>query len=156
VPMHPCKSTLGNIWLECLRPPCHFRQQVWHSVTPHIFPFGIFYSRHQEEKTLKINKVWTNISNSTYTVHQTPERPARLNFILLKGTVPRDFRLQGWLWISFSQAPEYTIRTVSNYLENSRRYSQIKVHHQCRWHLWQMKQNLNEESFNFRKNSKWP
>ncbi len=29
----------------------------------------------------------------------------------------------------FPQAPEYPIRTVSNFFENSRRYSQIKVHH---------------------------
>ncbi len=41
-------------------------------------------------------------------------------------------------WISFPQAPGYTIRVVSNLFENSRRYSQLKVHHQCRWHRWQI------------------
>jgi hypothetical protein len=48
------------------------------------------------------------------------------------------------------QAPEYTIRAVSNFFENSRRYSQIKVatginnksethgkiFHRCRWYRW--------------------
>jgi hypothetical protein len=34
--------------------------------------------------------------------------------------------------ISFSQAPEYTIRAVSIFFENWRRYSQLKVHHRCR------------------------
>ncbi len=29
-------------------------------------------------------------------------------WLRLKGTVPRDFRLQAFLWISFPQAPEYT------------------------------------------------
>ncbi len=42
-----------------------------------------------------------------------------------KGTVPRDFRLS--TWISFPQVPNYTIRAVSNFFENSRRYSQLKV-----------------------------
>jgi hypothetical protein len=32
-------------------------------------------------------------------------------------------------WISFPQAPDYTIRAVSNFFENSRRYSQLQVHH---------------------------
>jgi hypothetical protein len=34
--------------------------------------------------------------------------------------------------ISYPQAPDYTIRAVSNFLKNSRRYLQLKVHHQCR------------------------
>ncbi len=42
-------------------------------------------------------------------------------------------------WISFPQAPEYTIRVVSNFFENSHNYSQLKVHYRCRWHRWQMK-----------------
>jgi hypothetical protein len=29
----------------------------------------------------------------------------------------------------FPQAPDYTIRAVSTFFENSRRYSQLKVHH---------------------------
>ncbi len=48
---------------------------------------------------------------------------------LFKGTVPRDFWLQVFLWISFPQAPEYTTKAVSNFFENSRRYSQLKVHY---------------------------
>ncbi len=59
----------------------------------------------------------------------------------------RDFRLQVFLWIIFSQAPEYAIRAVSNFFENSRRYLQLKVHHRCRWHWWKMKKNFNQKSF---------
>ncbi len=44
----------------------------------------------------------------------------------LKGTVSRDFLLLVF-FISFPPAPEYPIRTVSNFFENSRRYSQLKV-----------------------------
>ena len=33
----------------------------------------------------------------------------------LKGTVPRDFWLQVFTWISFPQAPEFPIRAVSNF-----------------------------------------
>ncbi len=41
-------------------------------------------------------------------------------------------------WISFPPAPEYPIRTVSNFFENLRRYSQVKVHHQYQRHRWQI------------------
>ncbi len=58
---------------------------------------------------------------------------------LFKGTVSRDFRLLVFSWISFPQTPEYTIRAVSNFFQNSRRYSQLKVHHRCRLHRWQIK-----------------
>ncbi len=34
--------------------------------------------------------------------------------------------------ISFPPAPEYPIRTVSKFFENSRRYSQLKVDYRCR------------------------
>ncbi len=39
-------------------------------------------------------------------------------------------------------APEYPIRTVSNFFETSRRYSQVKVHHRCRWHPWQIMRTI--------------
>jgi hypothetical protein len=48
----------------------------------------------------------------------------------LKGTVPRDFRLQVFYMDQFPQAPDYTIRAVSNFSENSRRYLELKLHHQ--------------------------
>jgi hypothetical protein len=35
-------------------------------------------------------------------------------------------------------APEYPIRTVSNFIENSRRYSQVKVQHRYQRHRWQI------------------
>ena len=40
--------------------------------------------------------------------------------------------------ISFPPAPEYPIRTVSNFFENSQRYSQVKVHHRYQRHRWQI------------------
>ncbi len=40
-----------------------------------------------------------------------------------KGTVSRDFLLLDFSWTSFPQASDYTIRAVSNFFENSRRYS---------------------------------
>jgi hypothetical protein len=49
----------------------------------------------------------------------------------------------------FPQAPEYTIRAVSNFFENSRRYSQLKMRHRCHWHRWQMKKIFNQKSFNY-------
>ncbi len=51
-------------------------------------------------------------------------------------------------WITFPQAPENNSRVISNFFENSRRYSQVKVHqlcqrhwsqicHRCQWQRWQ-------------------
>ncbi len=51
--------------------------------------------------------------------------------------------------ISFPQAPEYTIRVFSNFFENSRRYSQLKVCHRCQRHRWQMQKIFNHKNFNY-------
>jgi len=56
----------------------------------------------------------------------------------LKGTVSRDFCFLFFSWISFPPAPEYHIRTVLNFFENLRRYSQAKVHHRYQRHRWQI------------------
>ncbi len=37
----------------------------------------------------------------------------------------------------FPPAPEYSIKTISNF-ENLRRYSQFKVPHRSQWHQWQI------------------
>ncbi len=52
---------------------------------------------------------------------------------VLKGQCHEIIEFWFFSWISFPQDPEYTIRAVSNYFEKSRRYSQIKVHHPCRF-----------------------
>ena len=51
----------------------------------------------------------------------------------LKGQCHEIFCFWFFSWISFPPAPEYSIMTVSNFFENSRRYSQVKVHH--RWQI---------------------
>ncbi len=55
-----------------------------------------------------------------------------------KGTASRDFLLLVFLWISFPPAPEYPFKTVSNFFQNLRRYSQLKVDH---------RKNLQSEKF---------
>ncbi len=57
---------------------------------------------------------------------------------ILKGTVSRDFLLMVFFMNQFPPAPEYSVRTVSNFFENSRRYSQVKVHHWYQWHRRQI------------------
>jgi hypothetical protein len=56
----------------------------------------------------------------------------------LKGTVSRDFLLL--VFFSESVYPQqYPIRTVSNFFENSWRYSQVEVHHhRYQRHRWQI------------------
>ncbi len=57
------------------------------------------------------------------------------NIICVDHTAP--FCFWFFSWISFPPAPEYPIRTVTNFFENLQRYSQVKVHHRYQWHRWQ-------------------
>ncbi len=50
-------------------------------------------------------------------------------------------------WISFAQASDYTIRAVSNFFENSRRYSELKVCYRCQRHRWQMQKTFKQKNF---------
>ncbi len=64
--------------------------------------------------------------------------------IPLKGQCHAIFCFWFFSWISFPPAPDYSIKTVSNFFENSRRYSQLK----CQRHQWQIEKNLNQKNFN--------
>ncbi len=65
-----------------------------------------------------------------------------------KGKVSQGFLLLVFFMNHFPQAPEYPIRVVSNFCENSWRHSQLKVHHGYRWHRWQMEKIFNHKNFN--------
>ncbi len=67
----------------------------------------------------------------------------------LKGQCHEIFDFCFFSRISFPQAPEYTIRVVSNFFENSRRYSQLKVCHRCQRHRRQMQKIFNYKSLNY-------
>ncbi len=69
--------------------------------------------------------------------------------ISIKGQCHRIFDFRFSTWISFPQAPGYSIRAVSNFFENSRRYSQLRVHHRCRWHRWQIEKIFNQKNFHY-------
>jgi hypothetical protein len=79
---------------------------------------------------------------------------------VIKGTVPRDFDFRFSTWISFPQAPDYTVRAVSNFFENSRRYSQLKDYHTGvidtggKWKKCQIFSRRNEKDF-FSFQPKW-
>ncbi len=54
-----------------------------------------------------------------------------------KGQCHEIFCFRFFSLITFPQAPKNDIRVISNFFENSRRYSQVKVHHRCQRHRWQ-------------------
>ncbi len=58
---------------------------------------------------------------------------------MLKGQCHKIFCFWFFLWISFPPAPEYSIKTVSIFFKNSRRYSQ--------WHRWQIEKTFNQKNF---------
>jgi hypothetical protein len=58
-----------------------------------------------------------------------------------------DFRL--FLRISFPQAPENTIKAVSNWFENSQRYSPLKLHHRVSLTLVANEIIFYQKSFNY-------
>ncbi len=83
------------------------------------------------------------VDSNTFTMgNPTPEST-------LKGQCHEIFCFWFFSRISFPQAPDYTIRAVSNFFENSRRYSQLKVCHRCRWRRWQMEKIFNQKNFNY-------
>ncbi len=53
------------------------------------------------------------------------------------------FSFKFFSWINFPQAPKYPIKTVSNFFENSRRYSRMNVYQRCpgnkREKIWRYK-----------------
>ncbi len=78
------------------------------------------------------------------------DRSKRMAFLLyISGIAYIIYDLKGQcheifcFWISFPPAPEYSIKTVSNFFENSRNYSQLKV---C--HRWQMEKIFNQKNLN--------
>ncbi len=74
--------------------------------------------------------MYTNINNTLYSV--------QYRSILLKGQCHEIFCFRFFSWITFPQAPDNNIRIISNFFESSRRYSQVKVHHRCQRHRWQI------------------
>ena len=75
------------------------------------------------------------------------KNPLKHSQMTLKGQCHEIFCFWFFSSISFPPAPEYPIRTVSNFFENSRRYSQLNIDHRCRWHRWQMKKIFNQKIF---------
>ncbi len=68
----------------------------------------------------------------------------------LKGQCHEIFCFWFSSWTSSPQASDYTIRAVSNFFENSWRYSQLKVCHRCHWHRWQMEKTFKQKNvYNF-------
>jgi hypothetical protein len=67
----------------------------------------------------------------------------------LKGTVSRDFLLQVFFMNHLPHAPDNNIRIISNFFENSRRYSQVKGHHRCQQHRWQIAAGINDTGGKF-------
>ncbi len=51
------------------------------------------------------------------------------------------FRLQVFYMDQFPPSSWFYHKRRSHFFENSRRYSQIKVHHRCQWHWWQMEKS---------------
>ncbi len=52
-------------------------------------------------------------------------------------------------WISFPPAPEYSIRTISNFFVYSRRYSQVKVYNRYQWHRRKIAASINDTGGKF-------
>ncbi len=75
-------------------------------------------------------------------------RPLNAQNSFLKGQCHEIFASGFFSWGSFPQTSDYSIRTVLNFFENSRRYSQLKVCHRCQRHRWQMKKTFQQKNFN--------
>ncbi len=87
------------------------------------------------DRTLKVISYWGIAEPLVRLVKQISQLSRLSPFyimsygISLKGQCHEIFFFWFFSWISFPPAPEYPIKTVSNFFENSRRYSEVKVHH---------------------------
>ncbi len=70
-------------------------------------------------------------------------------WVRLKGECHEIFCFRYFAWITFPQAPENYKRVISNFFENSRRYSKVKVHHRCQWHRWQIAAGIKDTGGKF-------
>ena len=92
--------------------------------------------------------VWLNLRNTHAAPHPPSLRLQEQISAALKGQCHEIFCFCFFSWISFPQASDYNIRAVSNFFENSRRYSQLKVCHRCQRHRWQMAKTFKQKNFN--------
>ncbi len=99
----------------------------------------------------------SSVANWTLSVTVSKSRIFYKNFIKfcfphkassLKEQCHEIFDFWFFSWISFPQASEYTTTAISNFFENSRRYSRLKVHHWCQQHRWQMEKIFKLKNFN--------
>ncbi len=79
-----------------------------------------------------ISVIFTSQVKVTRVVDSDPH--PTYGYEILQGQCHEIFYFWFFSWISFPQALEYTIRAVSNFFENSRRYSQLKVDHRYQRH----------------------
>ncbi len=70
----------------------------------------------------------------------------RVRDYFLKGRCHDIFCFWFFSWISFTPAPEYSIKTIRIFFQNSRRYSQVKVHHWYQQHWWQVATGVSDTS----------
>ncbi len=83
-----------------------------------------------------------------YKIHQQNTFLQRPEVPEVKGTVPRDFRLQYFSWISFPQAPGYPIsnsRYIFGVVDSRGKFATGikntsgaggKIYRRCRWYRW--------------------
>jgi hypothetical protein len=127
-PKLPCDSVIR--WRQCCQ-----------GVLRHAWENGRGFLWRQWQEMVQVKCFFKRVSFTVRAIFSP-----RYCCIYLKGTVSRDFRLLVFFsWITFPQAPEYTIMVVSNFFENSRRYSQLKVCHRCQRHRWQMQNFFNDK-----------
>jgi len=59
-------------------------------------------------------------------------------YFLLKGTLPRDFRFRFFFTNQFPPSPWVSLGAFQICSKILGDFLQLKVHHQCRWHRWQI------------------
>ncbi len=118
----------------------YWTSPIWIWIYHYLYGSGSF---HYQTKIIRK----TLISTVLWLLYDFLSLKNRVN-VPLKGHCHEIFDFWFFSWIRFPQAPEYTFTAISNFLENSRTYSQLKIHHRCHWHRWQMKKILNQKNFN--------
>jgi hypothetical protein len=96
---------------------------------------------------------WMDIRNSCaagpFTQKQYCRQEQNSSISILKGQC---YEIFGFLFFHELVLPEplwVSQQGQFKFCKNSRRYLQLKVHLQCRWHRWQMEKIFSQKSFNY-------
>ncbi len=99
----------------------------------------LIHFRHSKYRQYSCRVIWKDLWwTADYYRFFKYRRGCTIPLFQLKGQCHEIFCFWFFPWIIFPPAPEYSLKNITNFFENSRRYSQVKVHRRYQRHRRQI------------------